>query len=178
MSPQLQQDLDKPHTLQDDFHSFLYLMLFVALCLFDHRTIFERQRVIQRMFERYDYRYLRGHYSVIGGYAKLNDIGFPEVVGKLKLKGNDSLHQLIQESMTAIQEYHREVSSYHDPSQFLAYGQKEESPANASESGSEEAPKKLALGDYSSVGDIFVRAFERNMYSSTITPNPLFRRST
>jgi hypothetical protein len=77
--------------------------------------------------------------------------------------------------MAAIQEYHREVSSYHDPSQFLAYGQK---GGNTSESGSEEAPKKLALGDYSSVGDIFVRAFERNMYSSTITPNPLFRRST
>ncbi len=178
MSPQLQQTLDKPHTLQDDFHSFLYLILFVALCLFDHREMIERRAVIQQMFEHYDYRCLRGRYSVVGGFAKLADIRRPEVVRELELKGNDSLHQLIQESMEAIQEYHREVSSYNDPSQFLAYGQKEESPSNPSESSSEEAPKKLALTDYSCVGDIFVRALERNMYSPTITPTPLFRRST
>jgi hypothetical protein len=176
MSPQLQLDPDKPHTLQDDFHSFFYLILFVALCLFDHRTTYERQEVIQRMFKRYDYRSLRGQYSVIG-YAnlKLDDIRVPEIVRKLKLEGNDSLLQLIQESMAAIQEYHREVISYHDRSQFLAYGQKGESAANASESGS---PNKLALEDYSCVGDMFVRAFEHNMFSPTITPNPLFRRST
>ena len=173
MSPQLQRDPDKPHTLQDDFHSFFYLILFVALCLFDHRTSYERRVVIQHMFKRYDYSCLRGQFSVIG-YAKLEDIEFPEIVRKLKLEGNDSLLQLIQESMSAIQEYHREVTSYQDPSQFLAYGQKGEPPADASESGS---PKKMALEDYSCVGDMFVRAFEHNMFSPTITPNPLFPHS-